>query len=526
MYVHVGVHVGALLFLNAKTPYEIARNRAISRETARNRAISRELAHSVSNDIACTLFPSPVCALLLHVQRCISSAQLMFPRSGLNMSRTRGSLIAVQPRQLAGRKPSSAQFGQFAELPLTLRPITVSPDVSDDGSVPFVPIMRKSGVSVTAVVDGSGARMIRKDYPDYERGVAEYRIACQLNADDKANGGTLFVTLMGSCPSAYEGGFAMCFDRAVCSWAQYAHSPRSYKQVLAAAGVRVLASAMLAGVTSAVNRMHTMGWAHNDIKPDNILLELRDGVVRFVLCDYGLTSRHDRMDHPRGTDGYRFLYHQTRILACHSDFWSIGILSAEVLCGSPFIAPWDLHTLGQPASDQVTIDDFVLLKFRAFGVAQAAPMLRHVLVRDPSSKVNGLDPRLAREALGNVAAYVARLEVDEQFSIQGPIKIGRRKRLHDEVGPSERDPPVQAPAGLAAGTAPLPPPAVVEPCPDSECVPAHQLTITKSQKMHMRRNARRLRWQARQAVFSGLAPTVCSTSGSQPALNSVANRER
>jgi serine/threonine protein kinase len=285
--------------------------------------------------------------------------------------------------------------------------------------------------------------------------------------------------------------------------------------------------------------MHTMGWAHNDIKPDNVLLELRGGVVRFVLCDYGLASRHDRLDHPRGTDGYRFLYHQTRILACHSDFWSIGILSAEVLCGSPFIAPWDLPTLGQPASDQVTIDDFVLLKFRAFGVAQAAPMLRHVLVRDPSSKVNGLDPRLAREALGNVAAYVARLEVDEQFSIQGPIKIGRRKRLHDEVGPSERDPPVQAPASLAAATAPLPPPAVVKPCPDRERVPAHQLTVTKSQRMHMKRQARKVRWLARKALLdarphghgvdeicdSALDPTVPSNFENQPASNSVANRD-
>ena len=119
----------------------------------------------------------------------------MIPRSGLNMGRTRGSLIAVQPRQLIGRKHS---FGQFDGLPLTLRPINVSPDVSDDGPVPFVPVMRKSGVSVTAVVDGSGARMVRKDFPDYERGVAEYRIACHLSADDKSSGVTSFVTLMGS----------------------------------------------------------------------------------------------------------------------------------------------------------------------------------------------------------------------------------------------------------------------------------------------------------------------------------------
>ena len=155
--------------------------------------------------------------------------------------------------------------------------------------------------------------------------------------------------------------------------------------------------------------------------------------------------------------------------------------------------------------------------------------------------MNGLDPRLARQALGNVAAYVARLEVGEQFSIQGPIKIGRRKRLHDEIGPAERDPPVQAPASLAASTAPLPPPAVAKPCSssDRERVPAHQLTVTKSQRMHMKRQARKVRWLARQALLDArphghgvdgicdraLDPTVPSNFESQPASNSVANRD-
>ena len=63
----------------------------------------------------------------------------MFPRSDLNAGRTRGTMIALRPNQLHCRK--SAEFGRgsaFAELPLTLQPITVSPDVSDDSPVPFV----------------------------------------------------------------------------------------------------------------------------------------------------------------------------------------------------------------------------------------------------------------------------------------------------------------------------------------------------------------------------------------------------
>jgi hypothetical protein len=120
-------------------------------------------------------------------------------------------MIALHPHQ-SGRKSGHSEFGKrsaFAELPLALRPITVSPDVSDDSPGPFVPVLRKSGVSVTAVVDGSGARMIRKDFPDYDRGVAEYRVACHLSADDKATGSTSFAAVLGSCLSTYEGGFAM-----------------------------------------------------------------------------------------------------------------------------------------------------------------------------------------------------------------------------------------------------------------------------------------------------------------------------
>ena len=108
----------------------------------------------------------------------------MFPRSDLNAGRTRGTMIALRPNQLHCRK--SAEFGRgsaFAELPLTLQPITVSPDVSDDSPVPFVPVLRKSGVSVTAVVDASGRRMIRKDFPGYTRGVTEYRVERRRQGD-------------------------------------------------------------------------------------------------------------------------------------------------------------------------------------------------------------------------------------------------------------------------------------------------------------------------------------------------------
>jgi calcium-dependent protein kinase len=113
-----------------------------------------------------------------------------------------------------------------------------------------------------------------------------------------------------------------------------------FAEALGALAVRP--SALLENVITGMDQLHRLGWAHNDIKPDNVLLEVRHGVVNFVICDYGLAGRFDRLDFARGTDGYRFPFRETRIIGRHADYWAVGILSAEVMSVAPFLAPWDL----------------------------------------------------------------------------------------------------------------------------------------------------------------------------------------
>jgi serine/threonine protein kinase len=49
----------------------------------------------------------------------------------------------------------------------------------------------------------------------------------------------------------------------------------------------------LKGLVKALKYLHSNGFTHNDIKPNNILI---DGNGRLVLCDYGLTRKHQNED--------------------------------------------------------------------------------------------------------------------------------------------------------------------------------------------------------------------------------------
>ena len=328
----------------------------------------------------------------------------------------RGKFSSVVPRPLV-------DFGELA------RPIAVAVDTQVTCTEPaFNPIVRQSGIIVDAVRNLTGKRGVRKDFPENARRSVydEYRYTRMFSDDDEARVPALFVKLMGSCESRFPGGIAFCTQACVCSWAQYARSPHKYDQALGS--VAVLPSHMLAGVMAALDRMHTLGVAHNDVKPDNVLIDFTNGVLSFVLADFGLSGDSDHLDSARGTNGYRYLWSQSldcHITGRHADFWAVGILCAEIMCGVTFLAPWDLTALGQLDTDQRILDDFVQQKLRAKSAEKMASPLRKVLVRNPGSRMHGLDPRQAHAAIMQVITFVSQ---QEQMGLIGPSSGKKRRR--------------------------------------------------------------------------------------------------
>ena len=389
-------------------------------------------------------------------------------------------------------------------------PLVVLPD----RRTPFDAIRRSSGLTLTAVCMLDGARMIRKDFPDRKQGLHEYHLTRLFANDDRSTGHTLFVRLMGYCESAFKPGFALCTQRAVCSVRQYWHDPSAFADILGRN--TVCGSDILRAATAAADRLHQLGFAHNDIKPDNLLLDLVDGIPVCMLCDFGLAGQSCTLDHALGTPGHRFLWSGS-IMGAHGDFWSLGLLSCDIaIGGTRFLAPWDLIVVGQECTTQFVLNGFVQSKLRSAGMSDLAGPLQHVLVRKPSSATNGLDPRRALQSLDEV---VTRLAVHE--GNRRTRSAASRKRRRDGVcAPLLANPaPVPGPMGiptapLAPALAPVPAPTPApapdpaqgtQPAPASAPAPVPRKAAARkpgqAHKSHKRRDARRLRYRA-QILFS------------------------
>jgi serine/threonine protein kinase len=84
-------------------------------------------------------------------------------------------------------------------------------------------------------------------------------------------------------------------------------------------------------ISTALTIMHQYGFVHNDVKPENILVDLKNN--RFVLADFGLTMRKNEI--PRGTVGTPG-YISPRMLkdskvAPENDWWSYACLLVNAL---------------------------------------------------------------------------------------------------------------------------------------------------------------------------------------------------
>ena len=398
----------------------------------------------------------PLCVVVLLIctstlRSCAQQTQAQRNQGHTSLRMTSSRANALRPR----RSDAPVAISSVR----TKHTLTVFPD--QDQSAAFTLITRKSGVTLTGVVDAVGKRAVRKDFPDSSRGAAENAIAKVLSDDDRASGRNLFVKVMGCSTSSFINGFAIVFDKNVGSYAQFLRSPADFEAPLA--GVTV--SEIMAGVA----KMHVLGFAHNDLKPDNVLNVRSGSGVNYVLCDFGLSGPSDRKDYARGTDGYRFPFVGSTIVGQHADYWSTALMGASFVVRAQFLATWDVTSLGQEHTTQETLDDFVMCKLRRHKASALAVDFRFVLVRDPSSPVTGLDPRLAREALSNVVAFLARREMLCELALaRGGAPPQKRER---------------------------------ETCPPFFIAP------TKSFKRHKRRDAAKRR--KRQQQVAGVFPVVC-----------------
>jgi CheY-like chemotaxis protein len=92
-------------------------------------------------------------------------------------------------------------------------------------------------------------------------------------------------------------------------------------------------------ILSAANGMaivHSQGFVHRDLKPDNLLIRSRDGIVK--IADLGLASTHE----PHGTQEHPCLV------------GTLGFLSPEVIVGSPATPASDVYALGASLYELLT----------------------------------------------------------------------------------------------------------------------------------------------------------------------------
>merc|ERR1712137_802691 len=100
-------------------------------------------------------------------------------------------------------------------------------------------------------------------------------------------------------------------------------------------------------ICKAVGEIHTAGCAHLDLKPENVLINQKDGKLEVYLCDFGSSSLNSSTVGWRGTKYYAppELRSNDAYQTQPADLWSLGILLHVILTGTfPFHVGSDLET--------------------------------------------------------------------------------------------------------------------------------------------------------------------------------------
>merc|ERR1712087_446781 len=145
-------------------------------------------------------------------------------------------------------------------------------------------------------------------------------------------------------------------------------------------------------VASGLAHVHTLGFVHRDLKPDNLMYLTKERDSEIKIIDFGLAGDCQQPPHTCKTPCGTAHYAAPEVLSSQeydmsADMWSLGVIISTLLCGSPpfFDASNNMKNLyhlikkGQYSFPSPFWDDIS---------EQAKDLIRRLLLKDASARLS------------------------------------------------------------------------------------------------------------------------------------------